>query len=53
MKLNMHLRTVMVNAFRRGWCYFSDFIVQDVPAAVAFCEFVCRKEQCSAQEWAT
>jgi hypothetical protein len=53
MKLNMHLRRMMVNAFSRGWHHISDFIVQDVPEAMAFCEFDCRKEQCSAQEWAS
>jgi hypothetical protein len=52
MKFKNHFKGLMVNAFRRGWRSLSKFIVQDAPDALAFCEFDCRKEQCSAQEWA-
>jgi hypothetical protein len=53
MKLNMNLIKVMINALRREWRYLSELAVQDVPEGLTFCEFVCRKERCSAQEWAT
>jgi hypothetical protein len=38
----------------RGWWQFvTDHIIDDVPEAVAFCEFDCRKTECSATEWRT
>jgi hypothetical protein len=53
MKLKMDLGRVIVNALCRSSRSVSDSIVQEVPAELAFCEIVCRKEQCSAKEWAT
>jgi len=35
--------------FRRLWCN----VIQDVPAAIAHCEFDCRRSNCLQSEWAT
>ena len=38
---------------RRLWRAFVNGLVQDVPDAIALCEFDCCKSQCSATEWAS
>jgi Protein of unknown function (DUF2934) len=35
------------------WQWLKDQIAQDVPEADALCEYDCRKQQCSEEEWAT
>ena len=37
--------------FDRGWRYFMDLLVQDVPQSIAACEFDCRKTNCTPEEW--
>jgi hypothetical protein len=44
---------VMVNALHRVCRDLSNHIVQDVPEAIALCEFDCHKAECTAKEWAS
>ena len=38
----------------REWTRFLlDHLIQDVPEAIALCEFDCRRTQCMASEWET
>ena len=46
-------RNVIVCMLRRMWRRLSNELVQNVPEAIAVCEFDCRKEQCTGKEWAT
>jgi hypothetical protein len=39
--------------FARGWRWFKDQLVREVPPESAACEFECRKEQCLHDEWVT
>lgn len=39
--------------FVRLWHWIKDQIVQNVPKDIALCEFDCRKEQCTMEEWET
>lgn len=45
----MHVETI----HRKFWHWLKDQIAQDAPEAVAVCEFDCRKQQCTEEEWAT
>jgi len=38
---------------RTMWQWLKDQIAQKVPEAVALCEYDCRKQQCTGEEWAT
>lgn len=38
---------------RTMWQWLKDQIAQEVPEAVALCEYDCRKQQCTGEEWAT
>lgn len=38
---------------RKMWQWLKDQIVQEVPEADALCEYDCRKQQCTEEEWAT
>lgn len=38
---------------KRLWQWMKDQIAQDVPAAHGLCEYDCRKQQCTEEEWAT
>jgi hypothetical protein len=40
------------SVFRPIWRWFVDGIVQDVPENVSLCEFDCRKQHCTFNEWA-
>ncbi len=37
----------------RLWRRLNDQIVGDVPEEIALCEYDCRKQQCTTDEWAT
>ena len=37
--------------FSRVWQWVKDQIAKDVPDEVALCEFDCRKQQCTVDEW--
>ncbi len=37
--------------FDRGWRFLVDQLVQDVPDAIAVCEFNCRETDCSEERW--
>ena len=39
--------------FDRGWRFLMDHLIQDVPEALALCEFDCRRTDCSAEQWAS
>jgi hypothetical protein len=45
----------MLNSTRSGvhrmWRLFLNQLIQDVPDAIALCEFDCRKKQCTYEEW--
>ena len=41
------------NPFKRAWDWVKDQIVQEVPKDTAFCEFDCRKQECTLGEWET
>jgi hypothetical protein len=44
-------RNLVINALRRQWYRLSNELIQDVPEAIAVCEFDCRKTQCTNEEW--
>lgn len=46
-------RTPNVGIFRRIGRLVADQLIQDVPEAIAVCEFDCRKPDCSAEQWAS
>ena len=39
--------------FDRGWRFLMDQLIQDVPAAMAVCEFDCRETNCTSERWVT
>jgi hypothetical protein len=39
--------------YKRLWQWTKDQIAQDVPASDGLCEYDCRKQQCTEEEWAT
>jgi hypothetical protein len=39
--------------YRKLWQWTKDQIAQDVPASDGLCEYDCRKQQCTEEEWAT
>jgi hypothetical protein len=39
--------------FDRGWRFLMDQLVQDVPDAIAVCEFDCRETNCTSERWAS
>jgi hypothetical protein len=49
---NFALGSVIVSPLRRMWRRLLNDLAQDVPEAIAVCEFDCRKEQCTGNEWA-
>jgi hypothetical protein len=40
-------------AFSHLWKWVTEQIVQDVPEEIVRCEFGCRKQQCTGDEWET
>ena len=48
----MYLETVQT-VRRKVWEWLKGQIAQDVPEADGLCEYDCRKQQCTAEEWAT
>jgi hypothetical protein len=48
----MYLETIQTLP-RKFWQWLKDQIVQDVAEAEGLCEFDCRKQQCTEEEWAT
>ena len=43
----------VASIFDRGWRFLMDHLIQDVPEAIAVCEFDCRRPDCTAEEWLT
>lgn len=39
--------------FDRGWRFLVNQLIQDVPEAIAVCEFDCRETDCTAERWAS
>lgn len=39
--------------FRRLRRWVTNQVIQEIPGDIALCEFDCRKEQCTIEEWAT
>ena len=37
--------------FDRGWRFLIEQLIQDVPESIAVCEFDCRRNDCTAEEW--
>jgi hypothetical protein len=48
----MYLETIQT-LHRRFWQWLKGQIAQDVPEADGLCEYDCRKQQCTEEEWAT
>lgn len=48
----MYLETVQT-VRRKVWQWLKDQILQDVPEVDGLCEYDCRKQQCTKEEWAT
>jgi len=48
----MYLEAIQT-VHRKMWQWLKDQIAQEVPEADALCEYDCRKEQCTEEEWAT
>jgi hypothetical protein len=48
----MYLDTIQT-LHSKMWQWLKDQIAQDVPEADALCEYDCRKQQCTEEEWAT
>ena len=48
----MYLETIQT-LHRKFWEWLKDQIAQDVPEAEGLCEFDCRKQQCTEEEWAS
>lgn len=36
---------------KKFWQWLKNQVTQDVPVSVGLCEYDCRKQQCSAEEW--
>jgi len=39
--------------FDRGWRFLMDQLIQDVPEAIAVCEFDCGETDCTSERWMT
>jgi hypothetical protein len=39
--------------FDRGWRFLVNQLIQDVPEAIAVCEFDCRETDCTVERWAS
>ena len=50
--MSMYLETIQT-LHRKFWQWLKDQIAQDVPEADGLCEYDCRKQQCTEEEWAT
>ena len=48
----MHFKTIQP-LHRRLWQWLKDQIAQDVPESDGLCEYDCRKQECTEEEWAT
>ena len=48
----MYLETIQT-LHRKIWQWLKDQITQDVLEADGLCEYDCRKQQCTEEEWAT
>jgi len=48
----MRLGTIQI-LHRKLWQLMKNQIAQDVPASDGLCEYDCRKQQCTEEEWAT
>ena len=48
----MHFETIQT-LHRNLWKWFKDQIAQDVTEADALCEYDCRKQSCTEEEWET
>jgi hypothetical protein len=48
----MYLETILT-LHRKTWQWLKDQIAQDVPEADGLCEYDCRRQQCTEEEWAT
>jgi hypothetical protein len=48
----MDLETIQT-LHRKFWQWLKDQIAQDVPEADGLCEYDCRNQQCTEEEWAT
>jgi hypothetical protein len=46
-------KQITSNPFFKLWHWLRDQIIQTVPEDSAICEFDCRKEQCTMDEWET
>jgi hypothetical protein len=51
-KLSIYFETIQT-LHRRLWQWLKDQIAQDVPEADGLCEYDCRKQQCTEEDWAT
>ena len=51
-KLSSYFETIRT-VHRKFWQWLKDQIAQDVPEANGLCEYDCRKQQCTEEEWAT
>jgi hypothetical protein len=51
-KLSIYFETIQTLR-RRFWQWLKNQIAQDVPEADGLCEYDCRKQQCTEEEWAT
>lgn len=43
----------LATIFDRGWRFLMDQLIQDVPEAIAVCEFDCRRTDCTPELWRT
>ena len=48
----MRLGTIQT-LHKKSWQWLKNQIAQDVPASGGLCEYDCRKQQCTEEEWAT
>ena len=48
----MRLGTIQT-LHKKFWQWLKNQIAQDVPASVGLCEYDCRNQQCTEEEWAT
>jgi hypothetical protein len=51
-KLSIYFETIQTLR-RRFWQWLKDQIAQDVQETDGLCEYDCRKQQCTEEEWAT